>query len=91
MHLIPTGSYICVAIAHGLGLLFGLVVARLIEKENRYPIFIIVGFIFFGTVANLFMLPHPLWFGVLDIITVSGVATITILRLKKIEFIDHSE
>lgn len=83
MHLIPTGAYICVAVAHGLGLLFGLTVARLIEKENLSPIFIIAGFMLFGTIANLFMLPHPVWFGILDVVAVAGVATLTILYLRK--------
>ncbi len=67
IELIPTVSYVGVALAHGLGLLIGLLVARSIDKMTIYPLYILAGFFLLGTVANLYAIPHPLWFAIADI------------------------
>jgi len=64
---IPVGSLLSVIIAHGIGLLLGLIVARLIEKKSLIPLAIIALFILVGTITNLSMIPHPMWFMVADI------------------------
>ena len=83
LHLIPFGTHIFVAIVHGLGLAIGLGVSRLIEKNTIYPILIIGGFVVFATIINVFIIPHPLWFSILDLLIVSSILIITIIFLKK--------
>jgi hypothetical protein len=75
-HLIPTGAYISVALAHAISLVIGLIVARMIEKTDMIPLYIIAGFILFGTVANAFGIPHPTWFKILDITLVTSVSVV---------------
>lgn len=66
--LIPTGSMIIVAIAHLIGIICGMFVAGLISKTSLIPAYIVGGLMFFGTIANLFMIPHPTWFMITDVI-----------------------
>ncbi|MCH2229131.1 MAG: hypothetical protein MK105_02210 [Crocinitomicaceae bacterium] len=73
-HLIPTGAYISVALSRGISLVLGLMTARLIEKADLIPLYIIAGFILFGTIANAFGLPHPTWFKILEISLVTLVS-----------------
>ncbi len=65
--MIPTSSLVSVIFAHGIGLLIGLVIARLIDKNTLIPLSIITLFILIGTIANLSMIPHPTWFMIADI------------------------
>lgn len=82
-HLIPTGAYISVALSRGVSLALGLITARLIEKIDLIPMYIIAGFILFGTIANAFGLPHPTWFKVLEITIVITVSLGLILYYFK--------
>lgn len=83
MHLIPLGALIVVIMAHGLGLLGGLITARMIDKKTTFPVYIIVGFLMLGTVANLAMIPHPVWFAIADVTVMILVALPFILRKRK--------
>ncbi len=82
IHLIPTGAYICVILAHGLGLLGGLLLARSIDKNTLYPLFLISGLLLLGTVANLAMIPHPIWFSIADVGMNVGVAALMIYNTR---------
>ena len=65
--LIPAPILISVLISHILGLFTGLMVASFIDKETLYPLFLIGGFLFIGSIATVLALPHPLWFTICDI------------------------
>lgn len=71
--LIPKSSMISVVVAHGVGLLIGLLVARLIEKQSIIPLAIIALFTLIGTIANLAMIPHPMWFMIADVSIILAV------------------
>ncbi|MDX2359358.1 MAG: hypothetical protein QNK23_01035 [Crocinitomicaceae bacterium] len=83
MHLIPAGSFIFILLAHSLGQLFGLLTAKLIDKTSAYPVYIIAGFLLLGTVANLVMIPHPVWFSIVDVLLMIAVALPFVLSKKK--------
>lgn len=80
LHLIPTKMYIAVIAAHGLGLLIGLLIAKSIDKTSKISLYIIAGFFLVGTVANLFMIPHPVWFAVADVAIVALTGLLIIRR-----------
>ena len=82
-HLIPPGAYICVAVAHVASLVIGLITARKIVKTNMIPLYIIAGFLLFGTIANLVSIPHPLWFELLDLTLVTSVSILMLLFYYK--------
>jgi hypothetical protein len=80
---IPTGLLIAVIIAHSVSLLVGLIIARLIDRETKFPIYIIAIFLLFGTVANMFFNEHPLWFMIADLGFFLLIAVSFILIVKK--------
>ena len=83
MHLVPVGAFIAVIVAHVLAMIFALIVARLIDKKTRTPLFIIFGFLLYGAIANIFMTSQPLWFAIADILAISAVGLLFISRIKK--------
>lgn len=68
MDLIPTGAMIMVALAHVIGIIFGMLVAGLIAKNSMIPSYVVGVLMLLGTIANLFMIPHPIWFMFVDIV-----------------------
>jgi hypothetical protein len=66
--------------AHLFGLLAGLLTARAICKTSNLPLLIIVSVHMAGTVLNLYQLPHPFWFAVVDVV---GPILILVAFLKK--------
>lgn len=80
LHLIPIQMYISVVVAHGLGLLIGLLIAKAIDKTSKISLYIIAGFFLIGTIVNLSMIPHPMWFAVADVATVALVGFVMIRR-----------
>lgn len=68
MESIPTGAMIIVALAHFIGIVCGMVVAGIISKTSVIPAYIVGALMLAGTVANLIMIPHPIWFMITDII-----------------------
>ena len=80
LHLIPVQMYISVVVAHGLGLLIGLLIAQAIDKTTKISLYIIAGFFLIGTIANLSMIPHPMWFAVADI---AVIALVGLLMIRK--------
>ena len=80
LHLIPVQMYISVVVAHGLGLLIGLLIAKAIDKTSKISLYIIGGFFLVGTIANLSMIPHPMWFAIVDI---TIIALVGLLMIRK--------
>src|SRR5690606_23550636 len=80
LHLIPTEMYLSVVVAHGLGLLIGLLIAKAIDKTSKISLYIIAGFFLVGTFMNLFMIPHPMWFAIADVGIVALVGIFIISR-----------
>ncbi|MFT5777128.1 MAG: hypothetical protein ACI837_000059 [Crocinitomicaceae bacterium] len=68
--------------AHILGLLAGLLVARAICKTTLLPIMVIASVHMAGTVINLYEYPHPIWFGIVDVI-VSLLIIISFFKTRK--------
>jgi len=55
-------------LAHALGALAGAFVAALIATNHKMKFALVIGaFFLIGGIANVFMLPSPIWFAVLDI------------------------
>lgn len=70
IELIPLGSLIFVILAHFLGILAGMVVTTYVSRETLVPGFVVGGIIIIATLINLFVLPHPTWFLISDILGV---------------------
>lgn len=68
--------------AHIFGILAGLLVARLICKTSNIPIYIIGGLHMLGTIINIFMIPAPSWFIIVDLI-LPVIIILYFLRTKK--------
>ena len=81
-NLISVGSYVTVIIAHGIGLLIGLIIARLIDRNTLLPIGIIATFMLIEVIANLFMVSNPVWFSVFEPVVVSTIGIIFISKVK---------
>lgn len=55
-------------LAHSIGTLVGAYLAAKFSKSKKMQSGIIVGLFFMiGGITNVFMLPSPLWFGIVDI------------------------
>lgn len=68
MHLFGPQNFIMPFLAHALGTLVGAMVAYLIAYSHKQTFAFVIGFIFLiGGIANLFMLPSPLWFAIVDL------------------------
>lgn len=68
LHLFEPKHFVMPFLAHALGTLAGAFVAGLITANRRLTFAIVIGVFFLaGGIANVFMLPGPLWFAVVDI------------------------
>lgn len=69
MHLFGPQHFIFPFLAHALGTLAGAVVAALIAAKNKLVFALLVGvFFLMGGIANIFMLPSPVWYSIVDIV-----------------------
>lgn len=69
MHLFEPKHFIFPFLAHALGTLAGAFVAALIAATHKMKFALGVGvFFLLGGIANVFMLPSPTWFAVLDLV-----------------------
>lgn len=68
MHLFQPKHFLMPFLAHALGTFVGAMIAALIVA-NRKMIFAMVigGFFLVGGIANVLMLPSPLWFTIVDL------------------------
>lgn len=69
MHLLEPKHFIFPFLAHALGTLVGALVAALIAANSYKRIALGVSvFFLIGGIANIAMLPSPIWFTVLDLV-----------------------
>ena len=70
MHLFGPQHFLFPYLGHALGTLVGALVAALIASTRKVAMAYVVGVLFLcGGIANVIMLPAPLWFEVLDLVT----------------------
>ena len=75
-------DYLIPLAAHVFGVLAGLIVARLICRTSNVPIWIVGGLHMLGTVVNIFMIPAPTWFIIVDLV-LPIIIILYFLRTKK--------
>ena len=69
MHLFEPKHFIMPFLAHAIGTLIGAVIAVAIAANNKMKMAIIVSILFLmGGIANVLMLPAPMWFNILDLV-----------------------
>jgi len=69
MHLFEAKHFIFPFIAHACGTFVGAFVAAFLAGSHKLKFALgIGGFFFLGGLANVLMLPSPLWFSLLDLI-----------------------
>ena len=69
MHLFQPRHFIMPFLAHALGALAGAFLTGLIAANHKMKFALAIGVFFLaGGIANVFMLPSPIWFTVLDIV-----------------------
>ena len=69
MHLFEPKHFLFPYLAHALGTGVGAYVAALIAANNKKIFALVIGVLFlFGGIANVFMLPAPLWYNVVDLV-----------------------
>lgn len=69
MHLFEPKNFIFPFLAHALGSLIGAIIAAKIAATHKMKIAIGIGAIFLiGGITNVYMLPSPLWFSIIDIL-----------------------
>lgn len=68
MHLFQPKHFLMPFLAHALGTLVGAMVAALLAANNKIRLAFVIGIFFLaGGIANVMMLPSPLWFTILDL------------------------
>ena len=69
MHLFEARHFIFPFLAHALGTFVGAYVASMIALSHKMKIALGVGaFFMIGGIVNVFMLPSPIWFVILDLV-----------------------
>lgn len=69
MHLFKPQHFIIPFLAHALGTLAGAFLAAIIAASHQMKFALAIGvFFLIGGIVNVFMLPSPTWFAVLDLI-----------------------
>lgn len=69
MHLFELKHYIFPFLAHALGTFIGAFFAALIANSYRRVFALVIGaFFLIGGIANVYMLPSPVWFTILDLL-----------------------
>ena len=68
MHLFGPRHFIMPFLAHALGTFAGALLAALIAATRKITFALVIGFFFLaGGIMNMFMLPSPVWFAILDL------------------------
>jgi hypothetical protein len=69
MHLFQPKHFIFPFLAHALGTLAGAFLAATIAADNKMRFAWVVGvFFLLGGIANVVMLPSPVWFSIVDLV-----------------------
>jgi hypothetical protein len=75
---LPIGAFIFVAGAWVLGTLGGGLLACFIAGDKpRVYSSIVGGFVLVATIANLIMIPHPLWFSISSLVAIAVTTYVT--------------
>lgn len=68
IHLFKPKHFIFPFVAHALGTLIGAILAAIVAVNNKMTFALVIGgFFLLGGIANVFMLPAPIWFILLDL------------------------
>jgi len=68
MHLFLPKHFLIPWLAHALGTFVGAFLAALIVANHKMIFAMVIGGVFFvGGIANLLMLPSPMWFTIVDL------------------------
>lgn len=69
MHLMQPKHFLFPFLAHALGTFVGAALAATLAATRKMRLSIVVGIIFLvGGITNVFMLPSPMWFNVVDLV-----------------------
>lgn len=69
MHLMQPKHFLFPFLAHALGTFVGAALAATLAATRKMRLAIVVGIIFLvGGITNVFMLPSPMWFNVVDLV-----------------------
>ena len=69
IHLFQPRHFIFPFLAHALGTLAGAILAALIAANHKMKIALAIGvFFLIGGIINIFLLPSPTWFAIVDIV-----------------------
>ncbi len=69
MHLFQPKHFLMPFLAHALGTLVGAYIAARFAANNNMRFALLIGLIFLaGGIANVMMLPSPLWFTLVDLL-----------------------
>jgi hypothetical protein len=69
IHLFQPKHFLMPFLAHALGTFFGAILTTVIAASYKKHFAMAIGGLFLlGGVANIYMLPSPLWFSLLDLI-----------------------
>ena len=68
MHLFESRHFILPFLAHALGTFAGAFLTALIAASHKMKFALVIGvFFLIGGITNIFMLPSPTWFTILDL------------------------
>lgn len=68
----PAGAFITVLIAYAAASLFGGLTAARIAQTGAWPAWVIAGLLLVGTLVNVVLLPHPIWFTLFALIIITA-------------------
>ena len=69
MHLMQPKHFLFPFLAHALGTFVGAALAATLAATRKMRLAIVIGIIFLvGGITNVFMLPSPMWFNVVDLV-----------------------
>jgi len=69
MHLFEPKHFIFPFLAHALGTGIGALIATLIAANNKLMFALTIGvFFLFGGITNVYLLPAPLWYNMVDLV-----------------------
>lgn len=69
MHLFEPKHFVFPFLAHSLGTLMGAFLVSKLAASKKRTLALVVGLMFLvGGTINVFMLPSPLWFNILDLV-----------------------
>ena len=69
LHLFEPRHFVFPFLAHAVGTLVGaFVAAMLAPQRSMVPAYVVGGLFLLGGIANVILLPAPLWFGLVDLV-----------------------